>query len=246
MTTEMILFAVLAISYIIITRLAVNKFTNRAFVVEYQKKMNDINKRFAEYAKKKDDKAMQALHEEQKRELIPGMSKLMVEQVKMMAIFLVAFSIAMYLIPYIEESAKDDISKTLTIQDPSFDFYADNTGIWRISVLRDNREIGTFHISVGTDKIYPNAVKVDNDLIQSDKQFYKEGEKATIFLTTESSNSSYVVKADKATRSEIILNLPFVEKVEGGYWMFIFMMIVFSLIVSIGEAIYKKITEKKQ
>ncbi len=220
-----------------------SKFVNREHMKKYREKMNEINKRFAKANKENNTKELERIHEMQKKEILPLTGKVMKEQFKMMALVIVLFSIALYLLPYVDTTNRDDIKFSLEENKP---IKLDNEGVWDINIEKGGKPAGSLRIGVGKEgEELKNETEVDGVLFYVDKKVYLQGEEVELKYKGEVKNN-YTIDYDRGTRVSIYLGLPFLNIIEGSYGVFIFFVIIFGLIASFIENQIKKLRKKEE
>ena len=228
----------LAVIYLIITRKLSSKIIDKKFMEEYRKKMDEINRRFKEATKRNDTKALEEIHEIQKKEIMPKMGKLMAHQFKMIIFILLVFSIAIAILNIIDTTKQDDI-KIVMEPNKSYHIIADKPGRWRVDI---NGRKGHFYIEVKNNaKVEYANYSVEGDIIEYTKSIpYME--KIEI---KEIGKRNYTLTLDRGTRLELYTGLPFIERIEESYWIFIFFIFILGIIEAIGKKVIEKIKKKK-
>ena len=231
----------LALIYVGISRFITRRFTDRKFMEEYKEKMKELNKEFAEASKRNDVKKMEEIHERQKKELLPGMKKLMKEQVKMLVIIFILFTLALYSLNVIDPTNKDDIVKSV-VGSGNITIKADKPGIWRIVVKQNGRERASLEIGVGELAKKPRLnATLGKSYVWVDKSHYSVGENIVIHYSNMPKSD---IVADRGTRAEI--GIPFIGRIEGSYWVFIFFVIVLGLGESLARGAIEKLKGAKK
>ncbi len=240
---------ILGLIYVLVSRLLMNKLVDRNKMKEYQDKMKEINERFVKASKNNDVKELERLHEMQKKEIMPEMKNILIEQMKMFAIIMVLFTVALHILPQVDQSNLDDIH--LNLSNGTTIIKLDHDGVWWIEAKEGGRTRATLKIAVlkgikdDRYKEYPliNETGYKGGTLSTNKKRYYVGEKAIISYN---GAEKVELEADKGTRPSIYLGLPFFEIIEGEYSVFIVSVVIGGLVFSLIEGLIKKIKKKPE
>ena len=245
MAVEFIIFGV-AIAYVVLSRVLMAKLVDKKFMKEFQEKMKEMNKRFVKATKNNDTRELERIQKLQQKEIIPGTKKMVIEQIKMFGIVIVLFTLALQVLPYLDGSKVDDLNITIgpnSIEKVRFD----KEGIWAIEIIEEGRSKGKLRVKVGNgnalkDNNTYNETRYNGNFVSLDKKKYKLGDTGII---SNIGNSSISLSLDRGTKPYIYLGIPFIEYVEGEYYVFILFVFIVGLIASIVESIKRKYFNNK-
>lgn len=248
----------LALVYTVVIRLVQMKLMDPEKSKELQKRMNDLNKEYLSAMKSSNKKRMDSIQEEQNK-LMPEFNKLMMGQLKIMAVVIVIFLAFMYpvnvLDPFVVDDQTFELTSLSSVQGKwcgTFPTQCSSTGPWLVYVtaysgttekgtnstyIYCNRETGILPSPIQKGTLFP---------ITTDKKVYSQNDTATVCITAPEGTDRAVGKTDSGTW--FMVELPFTipvlnaNAINGANVWFIVVSIIFGLIFSFA---WGKIKKKK-